>query len=126
MTDSAPRKRFRFSLQFLIAWVLLSGATLGLTFSVQEAFRSSVAISKSFKRSLKPEERTLVIRSGFPFYNYSETHTFDSSETISLRGTVQYFPLGVLANVLSWSAFSLVVLGALAWLRTKNQSERKP
>ena len=110
MNNPSP-PRFRFSLGFLLAWVLLTSLFWGLTFHVIGGWGDSAG-------SQKGHSITYV---GQPCTNYLEIIEWDDSKNWNNHRT-QYDFLGMSLNCAIWSGFSYFICSR--WKNKGIKSER--
>ena len=98
MNSDTP-KRFRFSLRFLLAWVLLTSGLFGITFRLTNA----TPVKLSYFGSVTDE---VLINSGWPFQTYwIETAGEQSAPEFEYK--LLWF--GVLGNLAVCAAVSLTI-----------------
>lgn len=113
MTDPAPRKRFRFSLGFLIGWIILTGVCWGVTFNIPH----NSVINYDFSNA--SEIRSVFVEyHGLPFANFSRTETKfrGDSEVREVYYETRLRP-GMAANALLWAGFAYGLARFFAFLR---------
>jgi hypothetical protein len=117
MNESVPRKRFRFSLRFLLAWVLLTGLLLHKSFEYALVFDNGIRMVDDPELYLLSYD---TLSFGWPCTAYEIEREFPLvgriDGPIPLEHPPKYLYGGLALNILSCAAASLAVCVTLQFI----------